>query len=187
MTTAARVGRCSVARMLGAKRSLIGILVIFAVAAACDEGPRRAPEVGDPAPPYAATTLGGDSIDVASLKGKVVLINVWATWCHPCREEIPYLLTLYNRHRSQGFEIAGVSVDTYGQEDDIRKFVEEFRMTYPIWRDPDERIQSLYLALGVPSSYLIDRTGTLRWKHLGIIRATDSEFTDALAAALGSP
>ena len=143
-------------------------------------------EIGQPAPRYAATTLAGDSVSTGALAGKVVLLNVWATWCAPCRAEIPYLQSLYEQHRAGGLEIIGVSVDARGQDEAIRVFAQEFRVTYPIWRDPDERVQSLYMALGVPSSYLIDRTGTLRWRRLGTIRESDTTFTRALTAALAS-
>lgn len=142
-------------------------------------------EVGQPAPRYAATTLAGDSVSIAGLNGKVVLLNIWATWCAPCRQEIPFLQTLYDAHRADGFEIVGVSVDARGQDGAIREFADEFKMTYPIWRDPDERVQSTFLALGVPASYLIDRTGVLRWKRLGTIYESDTTLTRALQDALG--
>ena len=156
----------------------------LALGCARDAAPRV--EIGEPAPRYAATTLAGDSASTAALAGKVVLLNVWATWCAPCRDEIPYLQSLYERHRAQGFEVVGVSVDARGQESEIREFAKTFAMTYPIWRDPDERVQSLYMALGVPSSYLIDRSGVLRWRRLGTIRATDTTLVHALAAALAT-
>ena len=151
-----------------------------------DESRQPSVEIGQPAPRYAATTLAGDSVSTRTLAGKVVLLNVWATWCAPCRAEIPYLQSLYEEHRADGLEIVGVSVDARGQDEAIRDFAQEFRMTYPIWRDPDERVQSLYMALGVPSSYLIDRTGVLRWRRLGTIRGSDTTFTRALTAALAS-
>ena len=151
---------------------------------ACGGEPRPQVEVGAPAPRYAATTLAGDSATTASLTGKVVLLNVWATWCAPCRDEIPYLQSLYETHRQAGLEIIGVSVDARGQDAAIREFAQDFGMTYPIWRDPDERVQSLFLALGVPASYLIDRGGILRWRRLGIISESDTAFASALAAAL---
>ena len=158
------------------------------VALGCSrEAPPRV-EIGAPAPRYAATTLAGDSASTSALEGKVVLLNVWATWCAPCRAEIPYLESLYERYRGQGLEIIGVSVDARGQESAIQEFAKAFRMTYPIWRDPDERVQSLYLALGVPSSYLIDRRGILRWRRLGTIHESDTTLTRALTEALaGGP
>ena len=157
-------------------------MAIAAVGCAGDAIPTV--EVGQPAPRYAATTLAGDSASTTALAGKVVLLNIWATWCAPCREEIPFLQTLYERHRADGLEIVGVSVDARGQDDAIRDFAQEFRMTYPIWRDPDERVQSTFLALGVPASYLIDRTGVLRWKRLGTIHESDTTLTRALGTAL---
>jgi cytochrome c-type biogenesis protein len=143
-------------------------------------------DIGQRAPRYAATTLAGDSVSTRALEGKVVLLNIWATWCAPCRAEIPYLQSLYEQHRADGLEIVGVSVDARGQDAAIRDFAQEFRMTYPIWRDPDERVQSLYMALGVPSSYLIDRAGVLRWRRLGTIRESDTTLAHTLARALAA-
>jgi len=165
-------------------RSLRFVVLAAALAIGCNRDAPPRVEIGQPAPRYAATTLAGDSASTAGLAGKVVLLNIWATWCAPCRDEIPYLQSLYEKHRAEGLEIVGVSVDARGQESAIREFVDEFRMTYPIWRDPDERVQSLYLALGVPSSYLIDRAGILRWRRLGTIRERDTTLTRALTDAL---
>ena len=160
------------------------LAAVITIGCSRESTPRVA--IGEPAPRYAATTLDGDSTSTSSLAGKVVLLNIWATWCAPCRDEIPYLQSLYERHRGDGFEIVGVSVDARGQDAAIREFAKEFRMTYPIWRDPDERVQSLYLALGVPSSYLIDRTGILRWRRIGTIHEGDTTLTRALADALAA-
>lgn len=164
---------------------LLSVLVAVVLLAGCG-GERQRPRalVGDAAPAYSATNMSGDSVTLASFRGKVVLLNVWATWCAPCREEIPFLQTLYDRHKSEGLEIVGVSVDARGQEESIKGFIDDFAMTYPVWRDPDERVQSLYLALGVPASYIIDREGVLRWRHLGIVRETDTTFSNALTTAL---
>ena len=162
----------------------LGLLVAAGVVIACRGEARPTVAVGAPAPKYSATTLAGDSASTTALAGKVVLLNIWATWCAPCREEIPYLQSLYAKHQRDGLEIIGVSVDARGQDDAIQGFVKDFGMTYPIWRDPDERIQSLYLALGVPASYLIDRRGILRWRRIGIVSETDSSFNAALAEAL---
>jgi cytochrome c-type biogenesis protein len=156
------------------------------ITASCAREQPQPVQIGQPAPRYSATTLSGDSASIAGLAGKVVLLNIWATWCHPCRDEIPYLETLYETHRGDGFEIVGVSVDARGQDREIRDFVKEFRMTYPIWHDPDERVQSTFLALGVPASYLIDRQGVLRWRRIGVIRATDTTLTRALTDALAA-
>lgn len=165
-------------------RSLLAAALIVA---ACKPAERSTVTVGERAPEYQAVALSGGTVRTADLKGKVLLLNVWATWCAPCREEIPYLQSLYEKHRGEGLEIVGVSVDARGQESSIQGFVKDFGMTYPIWLDPDERIQSLYMALGVPATYLIDRDGVLQWRRLGIVRPTDTTFTTALAKALRPP
>ena len=166
-------------------RRLAALAALVALGCAPDAAPPRV-AIGEPAPRYATATLAGDSTSTSALAGKVVLLNIWATWCAPCRDEIPYLESLYERHRAQGLEVVGVSVDARGQESAIKDFAQAFRMTYPIWRDPDERVQSLYMALGVPSTYLIDRTGILRWRRLGTIRESDTTLTRALTAALAA-
>ena len=176
-------GRIAIPR-LTARNDILVFAALLTLA--CSDQPAPRVEIGQPAPRYAATTLAGDSASTAALVGKVVLLNIWATWCAPCRDEIPYLQSLYDKHRAEGLEIVGVSVDARGQESAIREFASEFRMTYPIWLDPDERVQSLYLALGVPSSYLIDRSGILRWRRLGTIHESDTTLTRALSAALAS-
>lgn len=162
-------------------------ILLLGVLASCRPAADAGAVIGRRAPAYSATTLAGDSVSTTALRGKVVLLNVWATWCAPCREEIPYLQALHQQHGAQGLEVVGVSVDARGQDESIQGFMKDFGMTYPIWRDPDERVQSLFLSLGVPASYLIDREGVLRWRRLGIIRETDSTFTTALADALGTP
>jgi thiol-disulfide isomerase/thioredoxin len=147
-------------------------------------GERDPVAIGSEAPSYAARTIDGDSVSLALLRGKPVLLNVWATWCAPCKIEIPYLESLHGKHAAEGLQVVGVSVDARGDEDKIREFAAEFGMTYPIWRDPGERVNARFLAIGVPSTYLIDRDGILLWRHLGILRPTTPGFTDALERAL---
>jgi thiol-disulfide isomerase/thioredoxin len=172
---------------LGVARSAAGI-VAFTALAACGrgDGPRvRPPEIGQPAPAYQTVSLAGDSVSLAQKRGRVVLLNVWATWCHPCRDEIPILQALHERYAPRGLDLVGVSVDAHGEEATIRDFARDFKMTYPLWLDPDERVQSTFLAIGVPATFLIDREGVLRWRHVGPVRANDSTLVHALERALG--
>lgn len=167
---------------------VIALVAVTIGAAACGESgaaPKVA-ELGKVAPPYSANVLGGGMDSLLALRGKVVLLNVWATWCDPCREEIPYLQALHVAEEKRGLQVVGVSVDAAGSDKTITEFRSDFGMTYPIWLDPNERVQTLFLALGVPASYIIDREGVVRWKHLGVVRASDSTFTRALETALGS-
>jgi peroxiredoxin len=143
-------------------------------------------EIGAPVPAYATVALNGDSVSLASLRGKVVLFNIWATWCHPCRAEIPELRELHAQYKERGLGLVGVSVDADGNDEGIKRFMEEFKMTYPVWRDPDERVSTKFLAIGVPATYLIDREGILRWRKTGPIAPNDSTLAAAIERALGS-
>lgn len=145
----------------------------------------RSVALGAPAPSYQTVNMEGDSVSLAAQRGKVVLFNVWATWCHPCRDEIPELLVLYDKYKGRGLELIGVSVDAQGSDAAIRAFMKDFRMNYPVWRDPDERVSSQFLVIGVPATFLIDRDGTLRWRKTGPIQPRDTALIAAIEQALG--
>lgn len=148
-----------------------------------DDGPARV-EVGSRAPVYRAVSLAGDSVALSDQYGKVVLLNVWATWCHPCRDEIPELQKIHEKYKDRGLELIGVSVDGPGSDGIIREFMKEFRMTYPIWRDPGERISTQFLIFGVPATFLIDTQGTIRWRKTGPVQPGDTSLTTAIERAL---
>lgn len=147
------------------------------------DGTRRV-AVGYEIPAYAAHSLGGDSVSLQGLRDKVVLMNVWATWCHPCREEIPELQALHTKYASRGLDVIGVSIDSRDDDANIRTFMKEFGMTYTIWRDPDERVSAQFLILGVPTTYLVDRKGILRWRTTGPIHPGDTTLVKAIETAL---
>ncbi len=143
-------------------------------------------DIGLPVPAYATLSLDGDSVSLAKERGKVVLLNIWATWCHPCRREIPELRALHAQYAARGLDLVGVSVDADGTDDSIREFMRDYEMTFPIWRDADERLSSLFKTIGVPATFLIDRTGVLRWRKTGPIAPNDTALTAAIERALGS-
>jgi len=157
--------------------ALLGAVALGACAVA--ELP-RGPRVGEAAIPYAATTLAGDTVSLESLKGQVVLLNLWATWCAPCRAETPYLQSIFEEHRDEGFEVVGISQDVGDTADQVVMFMEEFGVTYTILHDPQMRGIDLYQVLGLPATFLIDREGTLRWMRLGPIPEGDPDFLAAL-------
>lgn len=171
-------------------RAILALSASIAIACA-PAADRNTVRIGAPAPPYAATTLAGDSVSLATLRGRVVLLNIWATWCTPCRDEIPVLQALHQQHADDGLEILGVSIDARGEERRISSFAAGIGMTYPIWHDPDEHVSTLYRAIGVPSTYLIDREGVLRWQRIGPIAEGDTAFlrvlSEALATSPGEP
>ena len=143
-------------------------------------------DTGLPVPAYAAVTLAGDSTSLAAQEGSVVLLNVWATWCHPCRGEIPELEALHKKYSPRGLRLIGVSVDAAGAQADITEFMKEFPMSYPIWLDPDERVSAQFLLVGVPTTFLIDKQGVLRWRKTGPVQPADTALVAAIERALGS-
>lgn len=143
------------------KRSLL-LLMGFAACVGADEF--RPLVSGDPAPDYGAHSLAGDTVSIASLAGEVVLVNVWATWCIPCREEMPALQRLHEQRREDGLRIVGVSVDSHG-EDQVRGFAEDLGITFTILLDPRGTVKRAFRTTGVPESVLIGRDGRIvtRW------------------------
>lgn len=164
----------------------LAVLAALACARGGEGGSRpRRVEIGAPAPAYAAVSLDGDSVSLGAQRGKVVLLNIWATWCHPCRTEIPELRAIHARYRDRGLELIGVSVDADGQDDAVKSFMRDFQIVFPVWRDPDERISTSFLAVGVPATFLIDRDGVLRWRRTGPIAPGDTTLTAAIDRAIG--
>jgi cytochrome c biogenesis protein CcmG, thiol:disulfide interchange protein DsbE len=125
--------------------------------------------VGSQAPPIQATTLDGTKREktLADYKGRVVLLNVWATWCEPCRVEMPSIEKLYHEFGPQGLVVIGVSVDDPGSEDRIRDFVKEYGLTFEILHDPNQRTKTNYQISGYPETFIIGREGTIRKKVIG--------------------
>jgi cytochrome c biogenesis protein CcmG, thiol:disulfide interchange protein DsbE len=145
-----------------------------------DAPPADAPE----APEYRSVTLQGDTVDLADFRGEVVLLNVWATWCAPCRVEIPELQALHEAHAAQGLRVIGVTVDSRNAMDDVHAFIDEFGMTYDVWVDPDHSVLDRFGAAGVPITVLIDRDGRVAWRHLGMFQREDPRLVSALQTAL---
>jgi cytochrome c biogenesis protein CcmG, thiol:disulfide interchange protein DsbE len=160
------------------------IAVLAAFLAACTQPAKLPGDVGEAAPVYVATTLAGDSLSLASLKGEVVLLNVWATWCIPCRKEIPELQALHQELSGRGLRVVGVSVDEGNADEDVAGFAKDFSMTYTILRDPGEGVSNAFRVPGVPSSFLIDRKGIVRWRRIGVFKTDDVQFRAALEASL---
>jgi cytochrome c biogenesis protein CcmG, thiol:disulfide interchange protein DsbE len=166
---------------------LTGIMIgLLAAITGCEEVAAGRVEVGQPAPEYGAVTLAGDSIHLAQLRGQVVLLNVWATWCPPCREEMPDLQELYDRHSHRGLEVVGVSVDARNEREGVRRFVDDFNLSFSIWHDPDDIVGGRFRVIGVPSTFLIGRDGVLLWRHVGPVTADDPTLNAALEEALAA-
>ena len=148
---------------------LIVALVGIGGAAAPDILPvagRSAVKLGEPAPNFQLRDLDGHLVTLTDLRGKVVLLNFWATWCGPCRVEMPAMEQLYRTFSRKDFEILAVSTDAQGVAV-TRPFQQENRLTFPILHDDDYRVGLTYGARSLPMTFMVDRQGIVRHQIFG--------------------
>lgn len=171
---------------------LMGIVVVAAWA-----GRDRFSSVtaGSQAPAFAAVDLDGTPVSLADLEGKVVLLNVWATWCPPCRFEMPSMQRLHESIDDEDFVVLAVSVDAGqpGEQDssgriagDVRSYVEENGYTFTVWHDPPGAIQGTYQTTGVPESFVIGRDGLIYKKVAGPTEWDSPEYQEMIRRLLDS-
>lgn len=117
------------------------------------------------APAIRLTDIAGPTVSLTNHTGNVILLNTWATWCHPCRGEMPDLEAFFHSHAEEGFELLGVNV---GEETEtVVQFMNTFQLTFPIWLDPDESILRSLNSFSIPYSIIIDRGGIVRYAWSG--------------------
>jgi peroxiredoxin len=121
---------------------------------------------GIPAPDFTFPGLDGKNTSLSDYKGKVVLVNIWATWCPPCVDEMPSMQKLYNEFNGKNFEILAVSIDAAGV-DDVDPFMKKHKLSFPALMDPKGTIKSMYGVTGIPESFIIDKQGVLAGKIIG--------------------
>jgi len=138
--------------------------------------------LGNFAPNFTLSQLTGTPLELSSYRGKVILLDFWATWCEPCREEIPQFIAFQRKYGSEGLQIIGVSMDDTSEP--VREFYKQFDINYPVVMG-NARIGELYGGvLGLPIAFLIGRDGRIRAKHIGAvdISATEKEIAQLLRA-----
>ena len=139
---------------------------------------------GAPAPGFAYPTLAGDTLALADLRGQVLLLNIWATWCPPCVREMPSMQRLYEQMQGEGLRIVAVSVDAPGAIRDVRSFVHELGLGLDILLNPAGNIQDAYAVTGLPTTFLIDPEGRIRRKVIGGTDWSSPENVEAVRALL---
>lgn len=118
------------------------------------------------APELTLTDIGGVSHSLADYRGQVVLVNLWATWCPPCKEEMPTLQSFYNKHKEQGFAV--VAINDGDPTKDVLQFVKDYQLTFPVWLDPTYlATEQAFKSLNLPTSFVIDRNGVVQLQWVG--------------------
>jgi peroxiredoxin len=152
--------------------SRAGLLLLAAfVLGAC--GPPPAARLGSPAPDFTLQTVDGDPLRLSDLKGKAVFMNFWATWCTPCREEMPAMQELYDEHRNRGLVILAVNMEE--DQARVRLWVEQGGFTYTFVLDSDGEQVKRYNVKAAPTSYFIGRDGVIRDLKLGAISRAEMQ------------
>jgi peroxiredoxin len=125
--------------------------------------------IGSKAPDFHAETIAArpEAKSLRDYRGSVVLLNVWATWCAPCRVEMPSIEILHQRFGRDGLHVLAVSIDSVGSDSTIRAFVAKYGLTFEVLNDPSGRIQEIYQTTGVPETFVIARDGVIRKKVIG--------------------
>ena len=137
---------------------------------------------GQPAPDFALKSATGENLRLSEYRGDVVMINFWATWCGPCRQEMPLLDELYSRYQRVGFNLLGVNID----DDSARamKMIEELGVSFPVLFDSRKEVSELYDVEAMPVTVLVDREGRIRHVHHGYKPGYEDKYLDQIRSLL---
>ena len=134
---------------------------------------------GDPpAPAFSLPARGGSTIDLAQFKGQVVMINFWASWCGPCRQEMPLLESMYKKYKPLGFTLLGVNVEP--EQKDAETFLKQTPVSFPVLFDAKSQVSGLYNVQGMPTTIFIDRKGTVRLVHQSYKPGDENLYMDQI-------
>ena len=134
----------------------------------------QAPQEGFLAPDFTLETMGGSMITLSALRGQPVLVNLWASWCIPCRSEMPSLERIYKEYADKGFTILAVNTTYQDSPTNVAAFVQEYGLSFPILLDRDHTVSDQYQLLALPSSFLIDQDGIIQEKIIGAFPGLDA-------------
>jgi len=137
-------------------------------------------DVGKNAPLFSGKTLSGETINLADYKGKVTILDFWASWCKPCKEEFPFLIDLYNKDSGKNFSVLTVNVDE--ESENIKKFTDKLDKEVPfkIIYDKDKKIVELYITESFPSAFIIDKNGVVRFTHIGFVSGDEEKYNSEI-------
>ena len=171
---------------MSVRETLFASVLVLGVAGCTgkDGAAGKQAEQGTAAPALQGKTVGGEYVQLSDYAGKVVLLNVWATWCKPCKQELPELGRLHRELSDRDFTVLGVTVDKVQAMPAVKHFIKQYDLQYPMIFDPDGHSVGAYEIKGYPTSFIIGRDGTLRWRRDGMIQDNDGALDKQLEAAL---
>jgi cytochrome c biogenesis protein CcmG, thiol:disulfide interchange protein DsbE len=141
-------------------------------------------DVGKPAPGLVVPEVEGPTFDLSTLRGKVVIVNFWATWCVPCREEMPVLDAFYRSHHRQGLEVIGLSMDRSRDREAVKKLMQS--VTYPVALASDAKVNGFGAVRALPVTYVVDETGTVRARLTPDTPLTEERLEDVVLPLLST-
>jgi len=134
------------------------------------------------APSFALPSRSGDTVSLGQLKGKVVMLNFWASWCGPCRQEMPLLDQMHKRYSALGFTLVGVNVDADSK--DAESWLSKTPVSFPVLFDRESKVSAMYDVKAMPSTVFIDRKGNVRYLHRGYKAGDEGEYLNQIRALL---
>ncbi len=134
------------------------------------------------APKFTLPSRSGDMVSLEQLKGQVVMLNFWASWCGPCRQEMPLLDQMHKRYSSLGFTLLGVNVEANTK--DAERWLADTPVSFPVLFDKDSKVSKMYDVSAMPSTVFIDRKGNVRYLHRGYKPGDESEYLNQIRALL---
>ncbi len=155
--------------------ALLAALAAFAWPASATDG-------AVPAPAFTLASRAGGEVSLADLKGQVVMINFWASWCGPCRKEFPALDQIYAKYKPMGFTLVAINVES--DKADAEKFLATTPASFPILFDPDNKVSGSYGVSAMPTTVLVDRQGRVRWLHRAYKPGDEAKYIEQIRAAL---
>lgn len=154
------------------KKVAAGIVLVLLIAVALVQALEAEQEealpglkAGTKAPDFSLQTLDGENVKLSDYEGKKVVLNFWATWCKPCREEMPDLQTIYSENNEE-IVILAVNMDAHN---DVKGFTDSYAVTFPVLLDVEDKVSKIYRVISLPTTYFIDEKGDIAQKHLGQI------------------
>ena len=164
-------------------KTILGFpIAVLATALLATAWPAAATDGAVPAPQFSLASRAGGEVSLADLKGQVVMINFWASWCGPCRQEFPALDQIYAKYKPMGFTLVAINVES--ETSDAAKFLSATPASFPILFDPDNTVSGKYGVSAMPTTVLVDRQGRVRWQHRAYKPGDEAKYIEQIRAAL---